>query len=295
MNPFDLPGPTFLVFYGFLGIAVTVLLWATNRFAESGPRPRLPLHDPYQIAWLCGGKLGAVRVATLSMIDRNLVILDPVTRTVSSGDLVAAPPPQPLERAIFTVAAGTVTASALVSHQTIVDACERHRQQLSAVGLVPTGAMMRSRLVGFMIAMAIMQGTAGAKIYIAVAHGRGNFLFLIILMLVVSFVLAWITSLRRTRIGNRAVADLRRLFAALRKRAGSIQRGEMTSDAMLLTAVFGLDVLPDTGFGALKLFFRRVADQTRRKSSGSDCSSSCGGASGCGGGSGGGCGGCGSS
>jgi hypothetical protein len=83
------------------------------------------------------------------------------------------------------------------------------------------------------------------------------------------------------------VKDLRRLFSALRQRAASIRPGAMTSDTVLLAAVFGLSALPTTGFADIVRVYKKSA------SSGGGCGSSCG--SGCGGGgSGGGCGGCGS-
>src|SRR5258708_14714840 len=73
MNPFDLTGPKFLEFY--LALAVIVLVafrWGLRR-AESGEPPELPLHDPYQIAYLRGGAAETARIAVMSLIDRRLL------------------------------------------------------------------------------------------------------------------------------------------------------------------------------------------------------------------------------
>ncbi len=53
--------------------------------------------------------------------------------------------------------------------------------------------------------------------------------------------------------------DLRRLFRALRQRAASIRPGAMTSDTMLLAAVFGLSALPSTGFADLLRVYKKSA------------------------------------
>jgi uncharacterized membrane protein YgcG len=122
------------------------------------------------------------------------------------------------------------------------------------------------------------------KIDIAIGRGKYNVEFVIILGLIALWVMWRLTRRRRTSLGNRMVKDLRRLFRTLRQRAASIRSGAMTSDAVLLAAVFGLSVLPAPGFADLLRVYKKSA------SSGGGCGTSCG--SGCGGG-GGGCGGCG--
>ena len=64
MNPFDLPGPQFLLFYIiFAGLVILgLVLW--RRRAESSPStPRIDLSDPYLIAYLRGGEKEVRRVA----------------------------------------------------------------------------------------------------------------------------------------------------------------------------------------------------------------------------------------
>src|SRR5262249_21439553 len=116
-----------------------------------------------------------------------------------------------------------------------------------------------------------------------------NVLFLILLAVASPFAVWLPVSLRRTRLGDRMLADLRQLFGTLHRRAATIRRGEMTSEAMLLAAVFGISALPTGSYIDLVQAYRRV-DQANTSSG---CGS--GGGDGCGGGGGGGCGGCGSS
>ena len=56
MNPFDLSGPSFLVFYICVALIVVIALKLVIDGAEGGAPPALPLSDPYQIAWLRAGR-----------------------------------------------------------------------------------------------------------------------------------------------------------------------------------------------------------------------------------------------
>ena len=75
-NPLDLPGPQFLLFYLVVGVAVLVGLWVLRSASEGGAPPRLDTSDPYLIAFLRGGKNEALRVATVSLVDRGLLDID---------------------------------------------------------------------------------------------------------------------------------------------------------------------------------------------------------------------------
>src|SRR3954470_15812452 len=99
MNPFDLSGPEFLVFYSCVGLMVISALKLVIDEAEGGAPRALPLSDPYQIAWLRGGTPEATRIAVLSLTDRGLL-------TVRGDNLVNLGPVQsvvrdPIERAIL--------------------------------------------------------------------------------------------------------------------------------------------------------------------------------------------------
>src|SRR6476661_6771597 len=101
LNPFDLPGPAFLVFYAALGVCVAIALRNFRRRREEGRPVRIETSDPYLIAYLRGGKNEAVRVAAVSLVDRGLLKEEGTDRLVaaSKNDTVR----RPIEKAILRV------------------------------------------------------------------------------------------------------------------------------------------------------------------------------------------------
>jgi uncharacterized protein (TIGR04222 family) len=284
MNPFDLSGPSFLVFYICVALIVVIALKLVIDGAEGGAPPALPLSDPYQIAWLRGGTPEAARIAVLSLTDRGLL-------AVSGDNLVNSSHAQPVVREPIESAIlarcrpfGTA-ATAVLGDPGVERACAPYRARLERLQLMPDAAMRAQRYRGFTIASAILFGIALGKIVIAFGRNRYNVGFLLILTAIALGLVWLLVRRRRTHLGNRMLKDLQRLFRALRQRAATIRAGAMTSDAMLLAAVFGISALPATGFADFLRVYKKAA------SSGGGCGSSCG--SGCGGGGGGGCGGCG--
>src|SRR5262245_37441344 len=73
MSPFDLPGPLFLVFYLFCGGILLIILAMLQNSAEPRDTTKVNLSDPYLIAYLRDGRKEALRVATVSLIDRGLL------------------------------------------------------------------------------------------------------------------------------------------------------------------------------------------------------------------------------
>jgi uncharacterized protein (TIGR04222 family) len=285
MNPFDLSGPQFLVFYIGIALILVIAMKLAIDMGEGGAPPALPLGDPYQIAWLRGGTPEAARIAVLSLIDRSLLVVD-------LDDLVIPNPLrsfalQPIESAILARCAGSRTAATDVLNDPAVEqACAYYQAQLEQMHLTPDAGLQARRFNWFAFGAVILLGVALIKIAVAIDRARYNIAFLVILTAIVLWAAWRLVSRRRTSLGDRMLKDLRRLFRALRRRAASIRPGAVTSDAMLLAAVFGLSALPSTGFADLLRVYKKSA------SSGGGCGSSCG--SGCGGGGGGGCGGCGS-
>lgn len=74
MNPFDLAGPPFLLFFIGLGWVVIDAMRAFNRSREQAcHHSPLVLDDPYSLAFLRGGEAEAKRVATIALVDRGLL------------------------------------------------------------------------------------------------------------------------------------------------------------------------------------------------------------------------------
>ena len=89
MNPFDLGGINFLVFYLVVGIAVVwgVFIWIDKSETSDGP-PAQNMTDPYLIAYLRSGENEALRVATVALLDRGLLIARGEKLQAKSGNTV---------------------------------------------------------------------------------------------------------------------------------------------------------------------------------------------------------------
>ena len=199
------------------------------------------------------------------------------------------------EQAIVARAARSVTPAELLADADVAEAvlleCE---PELIRRGLLPTAAQKSARVRLFLLAGGTLGMVALIKITVALARGRSNVAFLVILGLAFLGALFMVTHPRLTPAGKALVDDLRTLFSGLKERAASMRPQQGGADFALLAAVYGvsaaLPVYPDAG----RLFPTATSSGSSGGSSapaGSSCGSSSG--SSCGGG-GGGCGGCGS-
>jgi uncharacterized protein (TIGR04222 family) len=295
VNPFDLPGPQFLLLYALVGALVLGTLAAVRILRESGPG-RVRLTDPYLIGCLRGGVPEALRLVVVSLVDRDL--LERTGTTLASRPGAAARVLHPLERAVLERFERGGEAAAIFSDPGLAAAAGPLRETLERHGLLPSAAVRLERWGRLLLALAVLVGFAGIKVAVALARGRTNVLFLVVLT-VLFCGLAFVLGLRtRTVRGEMALADLRRLFERQRARAAHLQ-AEERDEALLIAAVFGLAVLPAPWAYAQRVFPRAAKQGGGSGSSCGSASSSCGSASSCGsscggGGCGGGCGGCGS-
>jgi uncharacterized protein (TIGR04222 family) len=291
VNPFDLRGPQFLLFYFVFGITVLVVLALIRRQSESSTAtaPGGLLTNYLDIAFLRGGAGEALRVALLALVKRGLLIVE--------GDKVHARD----EGAIHSAQRGTeqgimrkfaaARAASPVSldwtlRKTVREACE---PTLVRLGLVPDAETRAARRTLFLWGLLVLGGVAGTKIVVALNRGRSNIGFLIVLGIAFLVVAYRVTHPRRTPAGDSMLNDLERLFGDLKGRASSEDAIAVDNNELsLLAAVFGVSTLYTAMPDARRLF----APSNSSSSSGCGSSSSCGSSSGCGGG--GGCGGCGS-
>jgi uncharacterized protein (TIGR04222 family) len=316
MNPLDLRGPQFLLFYLVYGAAVLALLALWRRYAEAGGGPRVRLSDPYLIAHLRGGRDEALRVAAASLVDRGLLEVRGdglVTREGVTADAVR----RPIEKEIVTQFAGEQAAWRLFDASAAGAATREFERTLVEGGLLAGDEQRRQRRGRTLLGAVLLLGMAFVKIVVALSRGRTNVLFLVVLAAGFTLAAVWLSDPRRTAKGDALLGDLRTLFAGLRARAASLRRGGATSEVALLTAVFGLGALPPAVWADVRALLGQAGAGSRRtlaagaasgdasaevftpydplslSGSGSSCASaaSCGGG-GCG--SGGGCGGCGS-
>ncbi|HYE94223.1 MAG TPA: TIGR04222 domain-containing membrane protein [Terriglobales bacterium] len=282
INPLDLPGPPFLLFYSIVGALVLGVVWLMQTGSEGGPAPRLDMSDPYIIAFLRGGAEEAARVATVSLIDRGVLVANNAYLLVARGERGRL---TPLEQAIVASVAPTASAMRdVLGSPRVAAACVAYETALKRHALIPNDAMRAERRRRRLAALAILLGLAGAKIVVALSRGRANIAVLIVLAIGFAIAALVITSRFRTARGTALLNDLRRLFERLRARAPQFAPGRATADVALLTAVFGVGALPVDRFPYVRRLFPRANGS-------SSCGSSSGGCGG--GGGGGGCGGCG--
>ena len=293
VNPFDLAGPQFLLFYGVFGALVLAMVRTARRSFESGGADSPLIQDYLEIAYLRGGPSEALKVAAMSLIDRGLIEIvdDGRLQTKDSKSLQLAR--KRLERMLLEKCRSSEEASAIFAdHGMHHAATEECAPPLVRRGLLPDDQAQSRRQTLLAVAAFGLVAVAGTKILVALSRGRSNIGLLIVEAILFVFVVYRFTTALRTAAGDVQLSSLRSLFAGLRERASSlVPRGE-SQDLALLAAVFGAAAIPSR-FG-----FDRLFPRAKKKGS-SSCGSSCGTASSCGsscggGGCGGGCGGCGS-
>ena len=300
MNPFDLPGPQFLALYAMLGILAVWAVYHLKQKAEAGEPGRLPVSDPYLIAYLRDGASEAVRLGVAVLVDRQLL-------AIGAGDTVSVREgvtpmhgSNDLERAILEQSTTATDPSKLVSSLRLQEVARRsYEPTLMHMKLLADADVRARRALEAGVAAVVLVVVAGIKVAVGVARNR-PVSFLVILAIAFCAVTVVLTRGIRTVRGDRILGDLRTLFDALRQRASELRPYTATSELALLVAVFGLNAVPVMAFPFGRAF--KPASTTSSCGSTYSCggsssssSSSCGGGgSSCGGG-GGGCGGCGGS
>jgi hypothetical protein len=139
-----------------------------------------------------------------------------------------------------------------------------------------------------MLALAVLLGVGGIKLFVALQAGRTNVGFLIVIMIIATIVVVKCSHPYRTALGDSYLESIRSVFKGLLDRASTIRPGSGSRELLWLTALFGAAMLPTAAFP----FVPELWPRSSSIGGGATCGSSSGG-SGCGGG-GGGCGGCGS-
>jgi uncharacterized protein (TIGR04222 family) len=303
MNPFNLPGPEFLVFYLLLAFAVhlawrpLVRLFGEKTDDRDVPAGRFDLAnlDPYLIAYLRGGEPETARVVIVSLLDRGLLTADGDQLQAAPG--AAAKAARPIERVVLQAFATGDQASDIFKDAAFKTACTAIANELEQLGLL-ANAHARGRIALMRgLAIALLVGVAFLKISVAIERGHHNIGFLVLIAIVATIVMIKRSAPRRTRSGDGLLEDLKLRFHRLEKRAEDISLGGASRELVILAAVFGIAALPAVMHAQMgTLFPLGMRSASAGSSCGSSCgssSSSCGGSSCGGGGCGGGCGGCG--
>jgi len=314
MNPFDLRGPEFLLFYFCFSLAVIIAIVVLRRRAESGDAPRIDLGDPYLIAYLRGGEDEALRLAVISLVDRGALAMDGkfIRRAdhVTSGMVKYPIEYEALKKFGATGEEASVfEAASVLADDSLKSALQLYRDKLERAGLMPDANVRRDRRMRLLLALMALGVVGVIKIQIGLSLGKP--VALLVVMMIAAMAIAAVFSFPRlTALGKATLEDITNLYSGLRTRINSFSPGGGSAELAMFAAVFGVAALAGTQFAYAEDLFRRTTSSsiwgtsassscgTSACSSGgsSDGGSSCGGSSDGGGGcGGGGCGGCGSS
>jgi uncharacterized protein (TIGR04222 family) len=278
MLPFNLRGPEFLLFYVIAGAIVLTAAYFLRHLGEPGDAPKVNLSDPYLIAFLRGGKNETLRVITMSLIDRGLLLAS--ANKIASVDGAFGKTGQGVEQKIIRHFNPSASPTSLFKMKEADPEMKRYDSELTRLGLLPDREQKQARNVRAWVAAALLFGIGLAKVVIAENTGHHNVGFLIVLTVVFTIVGIGISLPRRTRAGDRMIEDLRTLFEGLKQRSATIQNGASPAEFALMAAVFGMATIP----------YAKTLFPQGGSSCGSGCGSDGGSSSSCGGG---GCGGCG--
>lgn len=296
LNPFDLPGPQFLMLYVALLIAACFLAW---RIRKNLLRSDKELYeqaitlDAYEAAYLRGGAELAADTALATLVQTKALQFSAASNKLST---VAGGRPgiHPLEQAIFqTVRSGAASDIKDVRSIAKEDA-ERLSARLRQLGLVPTTEHAeRVARVPAYIPWAVL---AFGAVKLVIGYWRNRpITFLFILCLITWLIARGFRRSRpeRTLLGDRVLKQIKEQNAALEHTAKWKPEMLAAGDVSLALALFGIEavVFADDTWRGLRdaMMPPRPAYDSSSSSSSSCGSSSC--SSGCGGG--GGCGGCG--
>ena len=287
MNPFDLPGPQFLLFYIILGSALAGFLWIHRHHSERDKAVSAPeLTDPYLVAYLRAGAAEVWRLATIRLIDLGLMRAEgPTIRT--EAETKPDDVQNEVERATLAWFRKPQAAISLIQESSSFQLRQvvlPYEERLIELGLLPDEESRNRSRLRYAGAAFLLGVVAATKIIVALDRGHQNVAFLIVLACVAIFTLHKLAIPARTRRGHAVIEDLRKLFSRLHQ-PGLLEPGKSSAEVMWMAAVYGVSALT---FGHVKELYPKAYQNTSCGGCGSSCGSSCGG-----GGCGGGCGGCG--
>ena len=272
MFPFNLSGPAFLLFYAATFFVLLMLLALWRRVWEGGVVPALDLSDPYPIACLRDGADEVLRIATLSLVERE-------------GRLLSAAPDAaytsvPVEQALMTHFREPGPTDAVLGGLALRNACQVYADALEKLRLLPDAASKLAWKRVAVAAAAFIWLLGAAKLSMIESTDHENVRILFYLSYFFGAVTYHSLDSYRTWLGDQALDHLRRLVAG-RAQAAS---GSLDASTVLLASVLGIAALPPA-LAEVKELFRSAGTGS---SGGVD-----GGGGGGGGDDGGGCGGCG--
>lgn len=288
MNPFDLPGPQFLLFYAVLFV-VLMGLAAYFRWSLRLPSDDIDIESlkPSEVAYLAGGADRAIDAAIARLVHSQVLAVDTSQGRLTKKRDVPVDAPK-LERAIVLAAAAEGGAKIADVREAAKTGLEPIRERLEELGLVVDSRTATPRIFPLVVAL-IVPLVGVIKIGVGVSRDRpvGFLVFGTIFAAIVALA-AFARPVLRSRRGDRVLARLKDDNAAMEVQIGRRADDLSGDDLMLAVGLFGVGVLSTGPLVDLHSALRKSS--SANSSWASSCSSTgCGGGGGCGGG----CGGCG--
>ena len=294
----DMYGPKFLLFYAMVAAVVLVISWMTTRWMDCtsalGP-PEVPLRpDPFEIAFLRGGENEVLRLAILRLMQDGLLIVTEKKRIGQAVDKSRRNALAPMEQQVFDCFSSPRSPEQIFNstelNRIARSICAPFRPRLEEQMLLASEGAGGPNWLLTAVSCTLIGGLGAYKLMAALAKGKHNVFFLIIMGLMAVGTCIYIC--RPQRITRRGRAYLRRLLDRFEPMVSRSSGSSPATDdqILLLVSVIGFQTLTGTPYSSLKTLFHQAASGDGGYVGG------CGGG-GCGGGGcgGGGCGGCGGS
>lgn len=286
MTPFDLRGPDFLQFYGFLALCVASLAYLLRqqlRQPADEPDPEALQLTPYEAAYLAGQEELAVNAVLANLVRQEVVKINAKERSVARTRKPLPTGADPLEGMFYQAIRPEGTPIKDVRGLGSI-ALDPIRNSLKRLGLILTDQQAWSARFMPMLLLLILGFFAIVKIAVGIERNRP--VGFLLLTCIATFAVAFIGFGRRphrSQRGDHALARLKAEHAELRYTARSGIEA-LAGTLPMAVALFGLGILSGTALADLQTALKPPP------SAGGSCGGGCGG--GCGG-CGGGCGGCG--
>jgi uncharacterized protein (TIGR04222 family) len=299
MNPFDLLGPDFLVFYLIVAAVVAVLAawlrWHLRQPTDPGD-VRPSALSPYHLAYLADGPKLAMNAAAAALVQQGALGVGSRTGQLAPTD-TPPQPAHPLEGAVHAYLAEQGGCTLRQLHRADCPELNRIHDDLERDGLlVAAGQRAAARAFPLLLLLSVA-GLGVIKILVGVSRGKSvAFLVVLVVFTVLLALGTFARRVHRSRRGDKLLEQARSEQAALRTTAHSRPDALPASELSLAVALFGVAVL---SMGPL-VDLRSAARAADSGGGGGGCGGAdAGGGGGCGGGGcggggcGGGCGGCG--
>ena len=300
LSPLAWSATTFLQVYAVAFFIA--LIWSITRRKNRNEKFRRPdgagaiLTDPYELAFLAGGKLRCVQVAVISLLQQGTLAWKKgrffqANRLVISSH--ASPPENGMEREIFDIAKPAGEKGVLVQSllQLSYHDLRALEIKLAKLGLRPTASEASLRAHSTALPLFALLALGVLRLFVGFQREE-EIIFLVIFLFVTFF-----ASLLVSQGGPKLTSDGELLLTKLRaeKKTRPVSTVGENSPPLAGVALFGISAtIDDPAYTGLPTGLQKDLTQMSKQSSsgcgaggGSGCSTGCG--SGCGGG----CGGCG--